>query len=184
MSKSAKRILTIAAVGIAAYYALQWFTRRTVAKISYAAGGFRVHKIDFSSVEFRIGMTVTNESDVPATVTGFLGRLVYAWPDKPASVLGDLTLVEPKEIPGFGRVDLEFRMVSGLFGAGFEILNILTDGHPTDFSAIDYSRVAMNRFKILGTLKVLGFPVDVDSTLAGSASQQELQLPIKSALNA
>lgn len=160
-----KKFITAAAFLVGGYFLIRSFQKRTIAKINYAAGGFRVQHIDLKSVEFRVGMTITNESDVPAPISNFIGRLIYNWPDKSPSVLGDLFLVEPKQLPGFGQVNLEFRMVSSITGSAFEILNILTNGNPFSLSSINYKNVDMTRFKIIGTLKIGPLPLDIDTTL-------------------
>lgn len=160
------RNIVIAAV---AFLGLMFLVaRRTISKITYSAGGFRVHRISFSEVEFRVYMTVTNQSDIPAPISAFIGQLLYSWPSKPAapSVLGELRLMQPRELPGFGSVELEFSMTSGLLGSAWELLNILTDGNPTDLGKISYKNIDPKRMAIIGTLKVGTLPVDIKTTLA------------------
>lgn len=158
--KQTRTILLVALIGAGLY----WLSKRTLNKITYSAGGFRVHKINFSEVEFRLGMTVTNQSDIPAPVSAFIGQLVYYGQNGP-SVLGQLNLVNPVQLPGFGQANLEFSMKSGLLGGAYEILNILTNGNPLDLSKINYSNIDTKRFKVIGTLKVGALPIDIDTAL-------------------
>lgn len=160
------RFLKIAAVLGGVFFLSNWLKNRTLNKITYSAGGFRVHKITASSIEFRMVLRVTNQSDVPAPVTAFIGQLLYRNANGTIAVLGDLTQVAPVELPGFGSANIEFSMVSGLLGSAWEILNILTNGNPTDPSKINYANVDFKRFLIKGTLKVGVLPVDIETTLA------------------
>jgi hypothetical protein len=144
---------------------LWWFTKRTIAAITYSAGSFRVHKITFSELEFRVGMTITNRSDIPASISAFIGNLYYQNPNGVVSDLGFLQLVHPAQLPGFGQVNLEFSLKTGLLGTGFELLKILTNGNPTDISKVDYRNIDPKRFLIVGTLKVGELPVDIKTNL-------------------
>ena len=139
--------------------------RRTLGNISYSAGSFRVHKITLSGLEFRVGMTITNRSDIPAPISNFIGNLYYQQPSGVVSDLGFLSLVNPVQLPGFGQVNLEFSLKSGLVGTGWELLNILTNGNPTDLSKVSYQNIDPKRFLIVGTLKVGDLPVDIKTTL-------------------
>jgi hypothetical protein len=142
-----------------------WFTRRTIGAINYSAGSFRVHKITLSELELRVGMTITNRSDIPAPISAFIGNLYYQNANGVLSDLGFLSLVNPVQLPGFGQVNLEFSLKSGLIGTGFELLNILTNGNPTDISKVNYANIDPKRFLIVGTLKVGELPVDIKTNL-------------------
>lgn len=145
--------------------ALYWLSRRTLNKITYSAGSLRIHKITLSGIEFRIKMTVLNQSDIPAPVSAFLGQLLYMKPGAAPAVIGQLQLVNPVDLPGFGQADLEFSMKSGLFGTAFELINILTNGDPTNFNAIKYENIDWRQFAIVGTLKVGPAPITVNTRL-------------------
>lgn len=162
-----KQIRNIALLGLAALLVWQ-FSLRTYRNITYAAGGFRVHKINFSGIEFRMELTVTNRSDVPAPISAFIGQLQYVFPGQPptVSILGDLTQVAPVNLPGFGQAVVEFSMKSGLFGGALEVMKILTNGNPLDLGKINYNNVDMKRFQIDGTLKIGALPIDIKTTLA------------------
>lgn len=158
--KQTRTILLVLLLGGVAY----WLSKRTLNKITYSAGGFRVHKLSGAEVEFRVKMTILNQSDIPAPISAFIGQLLYMGSNGP-SVLGQLKLVSPAQLPGFGQVELEFSMKSGLLGTGYELLNILTNGNPTDISKVNYGNIDTKRFKIIGTLKVGPVPVDINTTL-------------------
>lgn len=160
------KFVKIAAIIAGVALVSNWLKNRTLNKITYSAGGFRVHKLTLSGVEFRMILKVTNQSDVPAPVTAFIGQLLYRNPNGTISVLGDLTQVAPVELPGFGSANIEFSMFSGLLGSAWELMNILTGGNPTDISKVNYSNVDFKRFLIKGTLKVGVIPVDIETTLA------------------
>lgn len=110
-------------------------------------------------------MTVLNQSDIPAPVSAFLGQLLYMKPGAAPAVIGQLQLVNPVDLPGFGQADLEFSMKSGLFGTAFELINILTNGDPTNFNAIKYENIDWRQFAIVGTLKVGPAPITVNTRL-------------------
>lgn len=138
--------------------------RRTIGNITYSAGSFRVHKV-IPNLEFRVGMTVTNRSDISVPISNFIGNLYYQQPNGVVSDLGFLNLVNPVQMPGFGQVNLEFSLKSGYLGAGWELMNILTNGNPTDLSKVSYQNIDPKRFLIVGTLKVGDLPVDIKTTL-------------------
>lgn len=144
---------------------MYWLSRRTLNKITYSAGSLRIHKITLSEIEFRIKMTVLNQSDIPAPVSAFLGQLLYMKPGSDPAVIGQLQLVAPVQLPGFGQADLEFSMKTGLLGTAYELLNILTNGNPLDPNAIRYENVDWRQFAIVGTLKVGPAPIDVNTRL-------------------
>lgn len=159
MNRKALLLFVLAGAGL-------WLlARRTLSNITYSAGSFRIHKITLSGIEFRIGMTVTNRSDIPAPISNFIGNLYYQNPNGTMSDLGFLQLVNPAQLPRFGQVNLEFSMKMGLAGTGYELLNILTNGNPTDLSKVSLSNVDTKRFWIVGTLKVGELPVDIKTTL-------------------
>ena len=122
----------------------------------------RVHKLTLSGVEFRILLPIINESDIPVTVSGFIGQVFYK-----TGSLGTVTLVNPVDLPGFGQETIEFKMISGLVGSAYELLNILTNGKPLELNEIDYKNVNWSLFTIRGTLKVGKFPVDINTKLLG-----------------
>lgn len=154
-----KRTKTIVVIGLAAGL-LYWLSQRTIALISVGTPSMRIHKVTLNEIEMRITLQVMNQSDVPAPVSSFLGALYYD-----NSSLGTLTLVNPVMLPGFGQTTLEFRLVSGLFGTAYEIVNILTNGNPLNFGNINYSNVDWSKFQIRGTLKVGRLPVPVAAKL-------------------
>jgi len=156
-----KALIVLALLGAGLYF----LAKRTLGNITYSAGSFRVHKINLSGIELRVGMTVTNRSDIPAPISNFIGNLYYQNPNGTMSDLGYLTLVNPVQLPGFGQVELEFSMKSGLGGTAFELLNILTNGNPMDISKIDYKNIDTKRFLVVGTLKVGDLPLDIKTTL-------------------
>lgn len=156
-----KGLFLLALLGVGLYLV----ARRTLGNITYSAGSFRVHKITLSGLEFRVGMTITNRSDIPAPISNFIGNLYYQQPNGVVSDLGFLSLVNPVQLPGFGQVNLEFSLKSGLVGTGWELLNILTNGNPTDLSKVSYQNIDPKRFMIVGTLKVGDLPVDIKTTL-------------------
>ncbi|MEZ4925566.1 MAG: hypothetical protein R3A50_04770 [Saprospiraceae bacterium] len=166
-----KKLLKFGAIALGFYIISNWVTRRTYSKISVQARGFRIHKLLGDSVEFRLFLRVTNQSDIPAPVSGFIGQLIYLNPSGSAndpssySVLGNLNQVAPVQVPGFGTVDIEFSMVSGLFGAAWEILNILTNGNPFNLSSVDYKNLDLKRLIVKGTLKIGVIPVDILTAL-------------------
>ena len=157
MEKKQTRTLLFIGLGAGLLYFL---SQRTLALIGYGSPSLRIHKVTFSEIEMRITLPIINQSDVPAPVSNFLGNLLYN-----GTSLGTLTLVDPVTLPGFGQTNIEFRLVSGLFGSAYEILNILTNGNPLNFKNIDYKNVNWNVFTIKGTLKVEKFPVPVNTTL-------------------
>ncbi len=140
--------------------AIYYIGKRTVALISFGTPSLRIHKVTLDAIEIRVFLPIMNESDVPAPVSAFLGKLLYN-----NSSLGNLTLVHPVTLPGFGQTVLEFSLVSGLFGTAYELLNILTNGKPLDFQSINYNNVDWSKFAIRGTLKVGALPVPVNTLL-------------------
>lgn len=141
-------------------YLIYWISQRTLAKITYGSPAMRIHKVSANGVEFRIFLPIINESDIPVTVSGFIGQIFYN-----TGSLGTVTLVRPTDLPGFGQATIEFSMVSGLLGTAYELLNILTDGNPFDFKNVDYKKVDWSKFTIRGTLKVGKIPVDINTKL-------------------
>ena len=157
-NKRIRNIIIIGGIG----YLLYTLLNRTLKKVSYGSPSMRIHKVNLSGIEFRISLPIINESDIPVDVTGFIGQVYYQ-----SSSLGTVTLLNPVSLPGFGQQTIEFKMVSGLVGTAYEIVNILTNGHPFDFGSIDYSNVDWKKFTIKGTLKVGRIPVDINTTLLG-----------------
>lgn len=161
-----RRLVKIAVISVGAFLLLKWLAARTYNKITYSAGGLRVHKISFDGLDLRMLLTVTNQSDIPAPVTAFIGKLYYYFPgNNTPSELGTLTQVQPVQLPGFGSVDIEFKMLAPILGSALSLLNILTDGHPTDISSVSLSKVDPARFRIVGTLKIGSIPIDINTTL-------------------
>ena len=157
-----RRIRNIFIVGGIGYL-LFLLLKRSVNKISYGTPTLRIHKVSVrDGIEFRILLPIINESDIPVTVSGFIGQLFYN-----AASMGTVTLIQPTELPGFGQKSIEFKMVSGLLGSGYELLNILTNGNPLDLSKVKYENVDWSQFAIRGTLKVGGIPVDINTKLLG-----------------
>lgn len=154
-----KQTRTILLIGLLAGLAY-WISKRTLALISFGSPSLRVHKITLSSIELRVTLPVINQSDVPAPVSAFLGDLFYN-----NASLGSLTLVNPVTLNGFGKTDLEFKLVSGLAGSAYELINILTNGNPLDFKSINYSNIDWSKFYIKGTLKVGTVPFPVQTKL-------------------
>ena len=145
MDKRTKNLLIIAGVGLALYY----IARRTAAKISIGGAGVRLHKVGLSEIEFRIDLSVLNESQVPATVTGFLGQIYYG-----LNPLGTVELIKPTDIPGFGPASIPFTAKISAVSALQQIYSIVTNP-PVDWS----------KFSIRGTLLVQGLPVDINQKL-------------------
>lgn len=140
--------------------ALYWLSKRTAALITFGGPSLRIHKVSIDGFELRITLPVKNESDVPAPVTAFLGDLLYN-----GSSFGVLSLVNPVQLPGFGQTTLEFKLVSGIFGTAYTVLNILTNGRPLNWQDIDYKNVDWSKFTIRGTLKVGAIPIPVNTKL-------------------
>lgn len=157
-NKQARTLLIFGGIAALLYY----ISTRTAALISFGSPSMRIHKVTLTELEIRVNLPVINQSDVPAPVTAFLGNIFYQ-----NSNLGTLTLVNPVQLPGFGQTTLEFRLVSGLFGTAYELLNILTKGNPLNWQAIDYKNVDWSQFTVKGTLKVKGIPVPVNTKLLG-----------------
>lgn len=157
-NKTIRNVLIVGGIG----YLLYLLVNRSLNKISYGAPTMRIHKVNLSGIEFRILLPIINESDIPVTVSGFIGQVFYR-----TGSLGTVTLVQPVELPGFGQQTIEFRMVSGLVGTAYELLNVLTNGNPLDLSKINYSNVDWSLFTIKGTLKVGKLPVDINTKLLG-----------------
>lgn len=157
MAKKQVRII----VGLAiAGGLLWWLSKRTRSLISYGSPSLRIHKVTLSSIEIRVKLPIINQSDVSAPVTAFLGDILYN-----GSSLGSLTLVNPVTLPGFGKTDLEFSLVSGLFGTAYQIVNILTNNNPLDFASINYNNVDWSKFIIKGVLKVANVPIQIETNL-------------------
>lgn len=161
MARRKRQVVRILVVG-GIIYLVYLFLQRSLNKISYGSPTMRIQKITTSGIEFRISLPIINESDIPVTVSGFIGQVFYK-----AASMGTVTLVQPTELPGFGQQTIEFRMVSGLLGSAYEILNILTNGNPLDLSKVKYSNVNWDLFTIRGTLKVGALPVDINTKLLG-----------------
>ena len=155
-NKTVRNVLIIGGIG----YLLYMLANRTLGKISYGGPSMRIHKVTFDGIEFRILLPIINESDIPVTVSGFIGQVFYN-----GASLGTVTLVQPTDLPGFGQQTIEFKMVSGLVGSAYEIVNILTNGNPFNFKSIDYANVDWKKFTIKGTLKVGKLPVDINTQL-------------------
>lgn len=155
-NKQTRTLLLVGLIGGALY----WLSKRTIALITFGSPSMRIHKVTLQSIEMRVTLPVMNQSDVPAPVSAFLGDLFYN-----NSSLGVLTLVNPVTLPGFGQTTLEFKLVSGLFGSAYEIVNILTNGNPLNWHLIDYKNVNWSKFTIRGTLKVGAVPVPVNTKL-------------------
>jgi len=120
----------------------------------------RIHKVTLGGIEFRILLPIINQSDIPLTVSGFIGQVLYK-----TGSLGTVTLVNPTNIPSFGQATIEFKMESGFVGSAYELLNILTNGHPFDLNAIDYKLIDWSQFTIVGTLKAGKIPIDIKTKL-------------------
>ncbi len=160
MAKKQTRNLLI--IGLIAG-AILWIGQRTVALISFGSPSMRIQKVTLNGIEMRITLPVMNQSDIPAPVSAFLGDLLYN-----GSSLGVLSLVNPVTLPGFGQTTLEFRLVSGLLGTAYEIVNILTNGDPIGgWKNINYNNVDWSKFTLRGTLKVGALPVPVNTKLLG-----------------
>ncbi len=159
MAKKQTRTIFLVTLIIGAAY---WLSTRTAALISFGSPSMRIHKVTLSEIEMRVTLPVINQSDVPAPVSAFLGNIFYK-----NSNLGTLTLVNPVQLPGFGQTTLEFRLVSGVLGTAYEIVNILTNGNPLNWQSINYNNVNWADFTIRGTLKVGQFPVPVNTKLLG-----------------
>jgi len=159
MARKQTRTLVIVGLVLGALY---YLSQRTIALISFGTPTLRVHKVTLDGLELRIILPIKNESDVPAPVSAFLGDLLYN-----GSNLGVLSLVNPVTLPGFGQTTIEFRLVSGLFGTAYELLNVLTNGNPLDLSKINYNNVDWQKFTLRGTLKVGALPVPVNTKLLG-----------------
>lgn len=157
MARRQTRTLLFIGLALAGLY---WLANRTIALITFGSPSMRIHKVTLSEIEMRIILPIKNESDVPAPVSAFLGDLLYN-----GSPLGVLTLVNPVTLPGFGQTTLEFRLVSGLFGTAYELLNILTNGKPLEWSSINYDNIDWSKFTLRGTLKVGKLPVPVNTKL-------------------
>lgn len=155
-----KQVRTLLILGLVAV-AIYWISKRTVALITFGGPSLRVHKVTLDGIELRITLPIKNESDVPAPVSAFLGDLMYN-----GTSLGVLSLVNPVTLPGFGQTTLEFKLVSGLFGTAYEIVNILTNGDPIGgWKNINYKNIDWSKFTIRGTLKVGAFPVPINTKL-------------------
>ena len=157
MAKKQTRTLLFFGLAIGVIY---WISQRTIALISFGSPSMRIHKVTLSEIEMRVTLPIMNQSDIPAPVSGFLGDLLYN-----GASLGVLTLVSPVTLPGFGQTTLEFRLVSGLLGSAYEIVNILTNGNPLNWKEINYNNVDWSKFTIKGTLKVGSLPVTVNTKL-------------------
>lgn len=145
MSKSTRNILVLAAIGIGLFL----LVRRTVAKISVGSAGVRIHKVSLSEIVLRIDLPIINESQIPATVSGFLGQIFYG-----LNPIGVVQLLHPKDIPGFGQTIVQFQATISAVSAAQQIYEIVTNP-PIDW----------NKFSIRGTLLVKGLPVDIDQKL-------------------
>lgn len=157
-NKQLRTVLILGGLGALLYY----LSTRTAALISFGSPSMRIHKVTLSEIEMRVTLPVINQSDVPAPVSAFLGNIFYK-----NSNLGTLTLVNPVQLPGFGQTTLEFRLVSGVLGTAYEIVNILTNGNPLNWQSINYNNVNWADFTIKGTLKVGQIPVPVNTKLLG-----------------
>jgi len=161
---STKKVIIVAGIlGI-----LYWLSQRTLRKITYGAPTMRVHKLTWDGIELRIILPIVNESDIPASVTGFIGHLYYNSSTTGKPVYNDLGLVQlvaPSDIPGFGTGTVEMALKSGWVGSLLEIMTIITNGNPFDFSKVKYENIDWKRFVIQGTLKVSNIPIDITSQL-------------------
>lgn len=145
MSKNILNLLVVAGIGIALFF----LVRRTVAKISVGSAGVRVHKLNLSEIILRIDLPVINESQIPATVTGFLGQIFYG-----DYQVGVVQLLHQVDIPGFGQAMVQFQANISVVSALQQIYEILTKP-PIDWS----------KFRIRGTLRIGPLPVDIDQKL-------------------
>lgn len=151
-----RNIIIIGGLAYLAYIILN----RTLAKVTYGSPSMKIWGLKGTDLEFRIYLPIINESDVPVTVSGFLGQVFYG-----GASLGTVSLVNPVDVPGFGQTTVEFRMVSGLFGATLEVVNILTNNNPLNWKQANYENVDWSKFRIKGTLKVGKIPVDINTPL-------------------
>ena len=145
-----KKLITLGLVAIGGYFLLQYIAARTARKISYGSPSLSIWSLKGGNVEFRIKLPILNESDVPAKVTGFLGQIFYS-----QNVVGQVSLINPVDIPGFGNAIVEFRMIVGLGGAAYQLYQILQSGQP----------LSAANLKIIGTLKINHLPIDVNTPL-------------------
>lgn len=145
MNKRTKNLLIIAGIGFALYY----IARRTAAKISIGNAGVRVQNISFNEIELRVLLPVINESQIPATVTGFLGQIFYG-----LNSIGTVQLLQPTNIPAFGPAVVQFSARISTISAAQQIYDIITKP-PVDWS----------KFNIKGTLLVQGLPIDINQQL-------------------
>jgi len=145
MNKRTKNLLIIAGIGVALYYIAQ----RTAAKISIGNAGVRIQKLSLNEIELRILLPVINESQIPATVTGFLGQIFYG-----LNSIGVVQLLQPADIPGFGQAIVQFSAKISVLSAAQQVYDIIT--HPP----VDWSK-----FNIKGTLLVQGLPISIDQKL-------------------
>lgn len=138
--------------GLLIFGGIYMLARRTAAKITVGTAGVRVHKLSLSNIELRVDLPVINESQIPATVTGFLGQILYG-----ATQIGVVELMKPTDIPGFGQITVPFRANISTISAGQAIYSILSNP-PVDWS----------QFRVRGTLQVGPLPIDIDQPLVAA----------------
>jgi len=148
MDKQTRNYLLIGGFIYVAYL----FAKRTAAKISIGNAGVRVHSINLGNIQLRIDLPVLNESQIPASVDGFLGQIFYG-----ANSIGTVTLLQSSDIPSFGQTMVKFRADISTISAGLQILQILQNP-PIDWQM----------FRIKGTLLVGPLPIDIDQKLVAA----------------
>lgn len=160
MAKKGKRSrATTVLLGAAIVAVVIWLSRRAINKVSIGSPTMRLHSFGPEGIEFRIILPIINESDIPVTVSGFLGQLFYK-----GDSVGMINLERPAQLPGFGKGDIEFSVTTGYVGTALEIVSILTNGtfKPKDVS---YSNIDWSLFRVQGTLKIGSLPLDVNTQL-------------------
>lgn len=127
-----------------------WLYRQSL-KIMVTGGYFRVHKLNGLSLELRVFLQITNESNLKIDVQNFLGQILYK-----GSSLGTVVLFKPAQIQPFGVQEIEFKANISLLSAGTEIYNILTT---KDFSFNPQD------LRVKGTLKAEGVDIPINEAL-------------------
>lgn len=146
-------LLFALAAGVAWFYFV-----RAPRKISFGTPSVRLHSLRGGKIILHIDLLVINESDIEADVTAFIGQLFYG-----ADSIGIINLLEVAKIPGFGQAVVKMSCEIGLVGIASQLMSIImSDPEPLKNwkTLVDWSQ-----FRVRGTLKIEGLPIDIDEPL-------------------
>lgn len=136
-----------------------WWLSRQAARVDIGSASFSRLKLEKGGIRVNVKIPVLNRSDFPAMLDGFLGSLQYK-----GNILGNITLIKPIEIARRSPSEPEFTTyislgsLAGEIWAFFQEKLLKTGASP--LSAVD-----VKSFRVVGTLYVSGFSVDINEPL-------------------